>query len=650
MGGRAPRPRARAAAWVAALAIVLAAGPHGAEARHPEWLALDPPLVVSAEGFRGVPWCTVLRDVPWAWDEAADYPTARKVRRDEDLTVFGERAEAITYTFRNTAFYGVRIDLEGAQRVRRAAAACARTYPPADGAGPGGSERHWATPATSVWVTLPEGEDSPGQIYLWGRDRAFAEDARAPVFVMGPPALDRGPERYRPRHVVYRASAPIRIDGRLDEKAWQDAAWTEAFEDHQAPYAPPPWKTTRAKMLYDDEGLYVAARLQEENVWGAIARRDSIVYYENDIEVFLDPTAGAVDYFEFELNPLNTMFDMFHLNDNNRGALADRRYDAPGARHAVSVQGTLNQHHDTDDGWTMELMIPLADLASWNPRMSLPVRRGDLWRVNFSRVQYLHVYHQPFPYLLPDRCEDWVWNTVHSGSLHVPEMWGKVLFSDRPAGAGRDEALEAGFPFRLAPDPPAPPDTGRVHFAACRLVLGPDPTDPIHSPAHEVEVPEFWMDRCEVTVAKYAAFLNEGGRDALYDGRMAYPELCGLVHEGPGALPRRARAGAPPDRVHQTAVGPGLCREPRPDPAVRGDVGARRRRPRGASLPLGRGPPRPGAGQLRLPLRRHPAGGQPARRGDPGGSAHMAGNAREWTTTKLHPYPGGAEYEYYIAP
>ena len=70
-------------------------------------------------------------------------------------------------------------------------------------------------------------------------------------------------------------------------------------------------------MLYDDENLYFAARLQEENVWGHLTKRDTIVYYDNDFEIFLDPTANAVAYFEFEVNPLNTMFDMFHENDNN---------------------------------------------------------------------------------------------------------------------------------------------------------------------------------------------------------------------------------------------------------------------------------------------------------------------------------------------
>ncbi|MFC1574327.1 SUMF1/EgtB/PvdO family nonheme iron enzyme [Candidatus Latescibacterota bacterium] len=622
------------------------------DGRDPQWLKLDPSHKLSEEGFRSIKWCTLLSDISWEWD-IYTYPTACRVRKNENFSVFGQEAGALTYTIRNSVLYGVRIDFQGLQTVQSAKKVCLENYPPSNGIEQvNDREARWCTAATSVWVTVPETDDGSGQIYLWGRDRKFPDDSKSPVFLAKPPRINFTEKKYLPRsYVIYRASAPITIDGDITEKAWQDAQWTEAFEDHQSPYAPEPWKMTRAKMLYDDEYLYFAAQLQEENVWGHITKRDSIVYYDNDFEIFIDPTANSVDYFEFELTCLNTMFDMFHENDNNRGALADRRYDSPGTRHAVQIQGTLNYHYDIDDGWTLEVKIPFADLKSWNRNMSLPVRRGDMWRVTFSRVEYLHIYNQLFPYLLPyTRCEDWVWNTVHGGSLHVPEMWGKVLFSDLYAGPVKDEELEQGFTILDAPKSPKRRKKGMVYFPASTITLGPDPTDTKHSPEHTVDVPGFRMDRYEVTVSEYTKFLNEGGHDDYYEPRMLIPELCGIIKNGPGkyhVVPGREDYPVVFVRQQWALAFAESKGKTLPTEAMweRAACGLTNR-----TFPWGEEPLDPSRANYdfhyggTLPVGSFPAGASPE------GIYDLTGNAREWTTSKIHPYPGGAEYEYHIEP
>ena len=62
--------------------------------------------------------------------------------------------------------------------MRRAPEAAQRQYPP--GAGVirvNDPEARWQTDATSLWVTLPAEGDGLGQVYLWGRDREFADDS-----------------------------------------------------------------------------------------------------------------------------------------------------------------------------------------------------------------------------------------------------------------------------------------------------------------------------------------------------------------------------------------------------------------------------------------------------------------------------------------
>ena len=623
--------------------LYAAAANHGS----PEWLKLVPPIEVSDEGFRGVMWCTPHRDIPWKMRGTWVHP--RFLRIDEDYTVFGVTAKYITYTMRNTILYGVRIDIEGTGNVSKAMQAAKREYPPVgDVEKVNDRESRWSTKSTHVWVSLPEEENGIGQIYLWGRDRKFPDDSYTPVYHAVPLAFSGTHKLYKPRqYVVYKATAPITVDGNITEKAWQDAQWTEAFEDAQSPYCPQPWKMTRAKILYDDENMYFAARLQEENVWGHLTKRDTIAYYDNDFEIFLDPTADAVNYFEYEMNCLNMMFDMWHENDNYRNALADGSYDAPGLRSVVQVQGTLNYHYDTDEGWTVEVKIPFKDMQSHNPDMTKP-KRGDMWRMNFSRVEFMHIYNQLFPYLYTSSVEDWVWASTFVGDLHIPEMWGKAIFSDLYAGSVLDEELENAYPILDPPKAPKGRKKGMVRFPACTITLGPDPTDPVHSPAHTVDVPEFEMDRYEVTVKEYCEFLNENGNAKYYDERMALPELCGIIEDAPGKYHvYPGREDYPVVFVsHDAAMayaeskGKALPTEAMWERAARGL--------NGRTYPWGNEPVSPSLANYdfyyggSLPVGSFPDGATPE------GIYDLCGNVKEWTDSRFYGYPGGAEYKHWF--
>ena len=65
------------------------------------------------------------------------------------------------------------------------------------------------------------------------------------------------------------------------------------------------------KMLWDDQYLYIAADLEEPHVWATLTAHDSVIFRDNDFEVFLNPTGDSVNYFEFEINALNTGWDLF---------------------------------------------------------------------------------------------------------------------------------------------------------------------------------------------------------------------------------------------------------------------------------------------------------------------------------------------------
>jgi len=84
-------------------------------------------------------------------------------------------------------------------------------------------------------------------------------------------------------------ASPITIDGKLNEAAWTAAPWTDDFRDIQGAAKPPPRFRTRAKLLWDNEYLYVAAELEEPHVWATITNHDSVIFQDPDFEVFIDP-------------------------------------------------------------------------------------------------------------------------------------------------------------------------------------------------------------------------------------------------------------------------------------------------------------------------------------------------------------------------
>jgi hypothetical protein len=228
---------------------------------------------------------------------------------------------------------------------------------------------------------------------------------------------------------IYRAPTPIHIDGKLDDPAWKSAPWTTDFVDIEGSAKPLPPLRTRIKLLWDDDNLYVAAELQEPDVKATLTKHDSIIYRDNDFELFLKPLAEATGYFEFEINALNTSWDLYLNNTYNAGGKPDNSWDIPGLKTAVAIQGTLNQSTDKDRGWTVEIAIPWTAYAS-----RLPVTRpqiGSQWRANFSRVEWPKGVSIDTPAAPHEHKENnWVWTPQGAVNMHIPEKWGYLNFRD----------------------------------------------------------------------------------------------------------------------------------------------------------------------------------------------------------------------------
>ena len=235
------------------------------------------------------------------------------------------------------------------------------------------------------------------------------------------------------RYVCYRAPGRPRLDGSLDDPAWRAAPWSAPFVDIEGERKPAPRFQTRMKMLWDDRYLYVAAELEERQVWGTITQRDAVIFHDDDFEMFIDPDGDAKQYAELEINALNTVWDLFLEKPYREGGSADNAWDIAGLRTGVRVRGTLNGTADTDSGWTVTMAIPWASLERASHTRSAP-RPGQTWRINYSRVEWRTTVDGGRYVKVPGLREDnWVWTPQGMVDMHQPEHWGFVEFSATPA-------------------------------------------------------------------------------------------------------------------------------------------------------------------------------------------------------------------------
>jgi hypothetical protein len=270
-------------------------------------------------------------------------------------------------------------------------------------------------------------------LFVVSPQKALSQEVRVP-------AISFEPRTY----TVYKADESIQIDGNLKKEIWQNAPWTESFLDIQGDHLPEPRFKTRAKMLWDEDFFYFAAKLEEPHIWATKTERDAVIFMDNNFEIFIDPNGDTHHYYEFEVNAKGTFWDLMLTKPYRNGGRPIDAWDIKGIKIGIDLQGTLNDPSDTDTSWTVEVAIPW-DVLEEATRGGRP-GDGDQWRVNFSRVQW-HTDIMDGEYVkrtdpetgrnLPE--DNWSWSPQGLINMHFPEMWGFVQFSDIPAGSGETE-------------------------------------------------------------------------------------------------------------------------------------------------------------------------------------------------------------------
>ncbi len=154
----------------------------------------------------------------------------------------------------------------------------------------------------------------------------------------------------RRTYITARAETPPRIDGRLDDAAWDHVEWAGDFVQHSPTQGEAPTAQTAFKILYDDENLYVAYRAEDpepEKIADILARRD---HFPGDwVEINIDSFHDYRTAFSFTASVSGTQGDEFISDDGNSW---DPDWN-PIWEHKACVH---------DGGWTAEARIPLSQL------------------------------------------------------------------------------------------------------------------------------------------------------------------------------------------------------------------------------------------------------------------------------------------------
>ncbi len=261
------------------------------------------------------------------------------------------------------------------------------------------------------------------------------------------------------RYTCRRTHDRITIDGRLEEPCWQKAPKSNRFVDLVS--GAPGFLGTRMAALWDDVNLYVGFWVDEPNVRARLTERDSFVWTENDLEVFI---GGEDCYYEFQINALGTIYEVFYIWQDayKKGSrfdvpefdLLERRvdvlggfqdasrygkhargarwaimdWDFPGLKAAVNVQGTINDVRNVDSGWTAEIAFPWEGMKWLAGSRSLPPHGGDVWRMDFSRFELLE-----FCGAKADPHPGWALNRHGVYDSHIPECFSFIHFSEEEA-------------------------------------------------------------------------------------------------------------------------------------------------------------------------------------------------------------------------
>jgi hypothetical protein len=259
-----------------------------------------------------------------------------------------------------------------------------------------------------------------------------------------------------------RLTAPITLDGELNEPAWEGQHGIASFTQREPDQGAQPSERTVVYLTYDDEAVYVGAHLYDtspDSVVSRLARRDRFISSDM-FYVFLDPYYDRRTGFYFAVSAAGTLYDGVLFNDDWDDDNWDGVWEAKTRR--------------TSDGWTVEMRIPYSQIRFHQ-------KDQQLWGVNFKR-EIARKNEQDYLVFTPRNGSGFVSrflplvgidNVKPPARLEVmPYVTSRASLTSRPAGdpfndgsalgAGAGADVKVGLGSNLTVDATINPDFGQV--------------------------------------------------------------------------------------------------------------------------------------------------------------------------------------------
>ncbi len=173
-------------------------------------------------------------------------------------------------------------------------------------------------------------------------------------------------------------SASITLDGRLDDPAWGGAVWISDFVQKRPREGAPPSDSMRIAIFYDDDALYVGARMfsrDPSKIQAPLSRRDNTFQSER-MWVSFDSYHDKRTAYSFGVTASGVRADWYHASDNENDANMgfDPVWEAKANIDAL--------------GWTVEMRIPFSQLRFTNQPVQVWGFNANRWNPATSEDDY----------------------------------------------------------------------------------------------------------------------------------------------------------------------------------------------------------------------------------------------------------------------
>jgi hypothetical protein len=234
-----------------------------------------------------------------------------------------------------------------------------------------------------------------------------------------------------PRLAVLQTTRSPRLDGSLDDPAWDVAKTSGAFVETRSGDAA--GMQASAKLLWDAQYLYVGVEVNDAWLRASDRKRDAHLWKQDCVELMLDPDGDGKDYFEIQVSPRGVVFDTRYDARRIPKPFGHLDWDSQ-IRLGVSPRGEIDDRA-ADAGYTVEMAIPWQAFSLQGKPVRSPAI-GDQWRANLYVMD-----------LGAARQQAAAWSALGIGDFHVLSRFGILAF-EGPA----DEMLETSEPLRSAGD------------------------------------------------------------------------------------------------------------------------------------------------------------------------------------------------------